>query len=142
MTVAEIANATNPVAAKLRRRNRRRSAMGAAAMPSSYTNPATATAAVTNRATIAGLAQPIALPRTRRDGPSARRQPGARRGRGGDVVVVGLGEFFTESRAGCPRCPGWRRDGAKLGFGLLGRGAHPGPGGVDHRGCCPGWDHA
>jgi hypothetical protein len=35
MTVAEIANATNPVAAKLRRRNRRRSAMGAAAMRSS-----------------------------------------------------------------------------------------------------------
>jgi hypothetical protein len=35
MTVAEIANATNPVAAKLRRRNRRRSAMGSAAMRSS-----------------------------------------------------------------------------------------------------------
>ncbi len=63
-TVAEIANATNPVAAKLRRRNRRRSAMGAAAMRSSYiTNPAKATAAVANRATIAGLAQPSALPR-------------------------------------------------------------------------------
>src|SRR6059058_2470522 len=64
MTVAEIANATNPVAAKLRRPNRRRSAIGAAAMRSSYiTNPAKATAAVANRATIAGLAQPIALPR-------------------------------------------------------------------------------
>ena len=35
MTVAEIANATNPVAAKLRRANRCRSAMGAAAMRSS-----------------------------------------------------------------------------------------------------------
>ena len=64
MTVAEIANATNPVAAKLRRRNRRRSAMGAAAMRSSYvTKPAKATAAVANRATIAALAQPSALPR-------------------------------------------------------------------------------
>src|SRR5258708_7551791 len=64
MTVAEIANATNPVAAKLRRRNRRRSAIGAAAMRSSYiTNPAKATAAAANRATIAGLAQPSALPR-------------------------------------------------------------------------------
>ena len=64
MTVAEIANATNPVAAKLRRANRRRSAMGAAAMRSSYiTNPAKATAAAANRATIAGLAQPSALPR-------------------------------------------------------------------------------
>ena len=64
MTVAEIANATNPVAAKLRRRNRFRSAMGAAAMRSSYTtNPTLATAAVANRAMIAGLAQPSALPR-------------------------------------------------------------------------------
>src|SRR6202021_2264829 len=64
MTVAEIANATNPVAAKLRRRNRRRAAMGAAAKRSSYiTNPAKATAAAANRATIAGLAQPAALPR-------------------------------------------------------------------------------
>jgi hypothetical protein len=35
MTVAEIANATNPVAAKLRCPNRRRSAIGAAAMRSS-----------------------------------------------------------------------------------------------------------
>jgi hypothetical protein len=35
MTVAEIANATNPVAAKPRRPNRRRSAMGAAAIRSS-----------------------------------------------------------------------------------------------------------
>src|SRR3954469_11725728 len=53
MTVAEIANATTPVAAKLRRRNRRRSAMGAAAaMRSSYiTNAAKATAAPANRAT-------------------------------------------------------------------------------------------
>ena len=38
--------------------------MGAAAMRSSYiTNPAKATAAAANRATIAGLAQPSALPR-------------------------------------------------------------------------------
>jgi hypothetical protein len=38
--------------------------MGAAAMRSSYIpNPAKATAAVANRATIAGLAQPSALPR-------------------------------------------------------------------------------
>src|ERR1700745_2420850 len=64
MTVAEIANATNPVAAKLRRRNRRRSARGAAAMRSSYiTNPAKTTAAAASRVTIAGLAQPSALPR-------------------------------------------------------------------------------
>ncbi len=66
MTVAEIANATNPVAAKLRRRNSRRSAMGAAVMRSSYIrNPAKATAAIANKATIAGLAQPSALPRIR-----------------------------------------------------------------------------
>ena len=64
MTVAEIANATNPVAAKLRRANRRRSAMGAAAMRSSYiTKAAKVTAAAASRATIAGLAQPSALPR-------------------------------------------------------------------------------
>jgi hypothetical protein len=35
MTVAEIANGTNPVAAKLRRANSRRSAMGSWAMRSS-----------------------------------------------------------------------------------------------------------
>ena len=64
MTVAEIANATNPVAAKLRRRNSRRSAMGVAAMRSSYiTNPAKVTAAVTNKVTITGLDQPSAWPR-------------------------------------------------------------------------------
>src|SRR5215470_9125447 len=64
MTVAEIANATNPVAAKLRRANRCRSAMGADAMRSSYiTKAANATAAAASRATIAGLAQPSALPR-------------------------------------------------------------------------------
>src|SRR5215471_18939659 len=62
MTVAEIANATNPVAAKLRRANRRRSAIGAAAMRSSYiTKAAKAMAAAASRATIAGLAQPREL---------------------------------------------------------------------------------
>src|SRR3954452_13414327 len=64
ITVAEIANATNPVEAKLRRPNRCRSAIGAAAMrSSSNTKPAKATAAAASRATIVGLPQPSALPR-------------------------------------------------------------------------------
>src|SRR6185437_4180903 len=65
MTVAEIANATNPVAAKLRRANRRRSAIGAAAIRSSYaTKAAKATAAAASR--VPRLAEPGYAARERR----------------------------------------------------------------------------
>jgi len=63
MTVAETANATSPVAAKLRCANRRRSTMGAVARNSQPMKPASAAAATANKMMIWVLAQPTALPR-------------------------------------------------------------------------------